>query len=97
MVRQFSKEFKIHAVNLILKHNLKIPQVANNLELDRQTLHRWINEYKNFGDDAFVGNGKRHQKDLEIIKLKKEIEKLKTENIILKKAQAYFAKQQKKN
>lgn len=92
MARNFSKDFKLHAVQLVLKKHIKIAQVARELDLNLQVLYRWVDEFKTFGEDAFVGKGYLTKEKREIAKLRKRLEELELENLILKKAQAYFAK-----
>ena len=56
-------------------------------------LRDWV---KKFADDpqcAFPGNGRMKPEQLEIVRLKREVTKLKSERDILKKAAAYFAKE----
>ena len=92
MKRNFSKEFKIKACELVLKDGIKHKVVAEKLGINHIMLYRWIDDYQTYGDDAFVGKGHQNKEDAEIKKLKKENERLKMENEILKKAAAYFAK-----
>ena len=92
MKRNFSKEFKIKACELVLKDGIKHKVVAEKLGIKQVMLYRWIDEYQTYGDDAFVGKGHQHKEDAELKRLKKENERLKMENEILKKAAAYFAK-----
>ena len=52
----------------------------------------WFSRLVSDGEEAFVGKGHQRAADAELKKLRKEYEKLKMENEILKKAAAYFAK-----
>ena len=92
MKRTFSKEFKIKACELVVKDGLKHRLVAEKLGIHHVMLYRWIDEYETHGEEAFVGKGHQRSEDAELKKLRKENERLKTENEILKKAAAYFAK-----
>ncbi len=92
MNREYSKEFKIQACELVIKDGLKNAIVAEKLGINPNMLYRWISEYTTYGEDAFVGRGYLHKEDAELKKLRKENERLKMENEILKKAAAYFAK-----
>jgi len=74
MARNFSKDFKINAVNLVLENGLKVSAVANQLDLKLQVLYRWIYDYQELGKDAFVGKGHISPQDIEVRKLKKRIE-----------------------
>lgn len=95
--RTFSKEFKIQVVNLILQDHLKTEIVAEKFALHPVMVYRWVSEYEEYGTEAFVGKGNQRAADAEVRKLKKENDRLKMENEILKKAAAYFAKHPQSN
>ena len=92
MKRTFSKEFKVKACELVLKEGIKHAVVAEKMGISHIMLYRWIDEYETHGEEAFVGKGHQRSADAELKKPKKENERLKMENEILKKAAAYFAK-----
>lgn len=92
MKRTFSKEFKVKACELVIKDGIKHAVVSEKLGINLVMLYRWIDEYETYGEEAFVGKGHQRSKDAEFRKLRKENERLKMENEILKKAAAYFAK-----
>ena len=77
---------------MVLEDNLKVSAVAEKMGINVKVLYQWISNYKTYGDNAFVGSGHQRGEDSELQKLRKEYEKLKVENEILKKAAAYFAK-----
>ena len=72
-----------------------VAEVARELDLSPNTLHGWMSKFDNHDEEAFPGTGNLHSADEELRKLRKEILDLKEENSILKKAVAYFAKNQK--
>ncbi len=92
MNRTYSKEFKVKACELVLKDGIKHAVVAEKMGINKIMLYRWIDEYETHGEEAFVGKGYQRSEDAELRKLRKENERLKMENEILKKAAAYFAK-----
>ena len=92
MKRTYSKEFKEKACELVIKDGIKHAVVAEKMGISHIMLYRWIDEYQTYGEEAFVGKGKLRSEDAELKKLRKENERLKMENEILKKAAAYFAK-----
>ena len=92
MKRTYSKEFKVKACELVLEEKIAVAVVAEKFGIHHVMLHRWISEYEEFGEEAFVGKGHQKPEDAELRKLRKENERLKQENEILKKAAAYFAK-----
>lgn len=85
MARKHTKEFKVQVCELVLKEGL-----------NQNMIYKWLNAYKTFGEEAFVGSGNLRSEDAKIRKLEKEIEQLRLENEILKKAGAYFAKNKEK-
>lgn len=93
MVRKYTKEYKVQACELVVKDGIKPKVVAEKLGINHIMLYRWIDDYKTYEGEAFVGKGNQRSKDAELRKVKKENEYLRMENEILKKAAAYFAKE----
>lgn len=87
----YDKQFKIAAVKVALEKGNTVSQVANELGINGNVLRRWINEYEEYGESAFPGNGNvLLNATYEIKKLQKRNEELKLENEILKKFQAFL-------
>ncbi|WMJ79864.1 transposase [Clostridium sp. MB40-C1] len=95
MARKYTSDFKIQACELVINEGLKAKIVAEKFGINQIMLYRWIDEFKTYGNEAFVGRGNLRPKDAKLKKLEKENEILKQEVEILKKAAAYFAKQKK--
>ena len=92
--RQYTREFKIEAVRLVIEEERPLAQVARELDIGRNLLQRWKREMEGAGTaEAFPGNGKLSRQDEEIRRLRRELEQAKQENAFLKKAAAYFAKE----
>ena len=91
----YTKEFKIQACELVVKNGLKVKAVADKMGISHIMLYRWIDQYKTYGTDAFVGKGHLRPEEAKLKKLKKENEELRQQVEILKKAAAYFAKENK--
>lgn len=92
MAKHYTREFKKEICELVIKDNLKPMIVAKQFGLHYVMVYRWVEEYKTYGDQAFVGKGHLQTEDAKTKQLQKEIERLQQENEILKKAAAYFAK-----
>ena len=92
MKRKYSKEFKVSAYELVVKDKIKPQIVAEKMGLNTVMLYRWVSEYRENGEEAFMGSGHQAPADAELRKLKRENERPRQENEILKKAAAYFAK-----
>ena len=93
--RNYTKEFKVQACELVLKENLKVKTVAERMGINHIMLYRWIDDYRTYGEEAFVGKGNLRKEAAKIKKLEKENEELRQQVEILKKAAAYFAKENK--
>jgi len=90
----FSKEFKLEAVRLADASDKPITQVARELGIRVNQIHKWKQQLVTKApDEVFPGSGRQTGKDAELRALQRENERLKQENDILKKAAAYFAKQ----
>ena len=94
--KQYTKEFKLDAISLVLDQGLTIAEAARSLEIRANMLGRWIkeNQADNNGQ-AFRGNGKLTPEQEEIRRLKIENKQLKLERQILKEAAVFFAKETK--
>lgn len=93
--RTYTKAFKLSAVYLMLSEAYKPKEVFQMLDVDRQTVYRWVSEFKANGEKAFDEKKAVLPGD-EVRRLQKENSELKMENEILKKATAYFAERHRK-
>lgn len=93
--KTFTAEFKRQAVAMSLEPGGTVPGVCRELGISDSALRRWIQEYKEQGERAFPGHGNAllSAEQAEILRLRKEIERLKEEKVILKKAAAFFARE----
>ncbi len=69
--------------------------MAVELGMNENTLHGWLKKYREKPDAPFPGSGNLSPDDERLRKLERENRDLREENEILKKAAAYFAKNQK--
>ena len=91
--RQYSKEFKVDAVELMMRSNKSIIETATSLGIRADLLRRWEKEYSANKAAPFPGSG--HLKDPEderFRKLERELRIVTEEREILKKALAVFSR-----
>lgn len=93
--RHFSREFKINAVQLVTEKKMTVRQVAEELDIHPNLLQIWKGRFLKEGEKAFHGKGQIAPEKAELRKLRKELEKVKEERDILKKAVAFFSKPKK--
>ena len=90
--RTFTKEFKQEAVQLSYDSEISMVQVAQNLGIRPALLYRWRAELGREGGDAFPGKGKTKPSEEEMRRLRRELEQVRMERDILKKALSVFAR-----
>lgn len=94
--KQYSKEFKLDAVSLVLDQGYSRTEAAKSLSISVPMLSRWVKEQQaDEGGQAFRGNGKLTPEQEEIRRLKAQVKQLELEKRILKEATVFFAKETK--
>ncbi len=89
--RHFDAAFKQEAVNL--GKRIGIRQAAQDLGVGESNLRNWSHAVSHRGGEAFAPVSQRTDVDAEMRRLREEVRVLKIEREILKKAAAYFAKE----
>jgi len=92
--RSFDKEFKISAVKLVMDSGKSVKTIAAELGISDNTLFNWKKKYLEDAKNAFPGKGRMKPEQEELRRKDREIARLKMERDILKKAIAYFTKEQ---
>jgi len=92
--RRYTAEFKREAVQLSESSGKSIRQVAQELGLTTKLLYRWRSELLKGGTDAFPGHGTLPPSEQEVATLRRELERVRQERDILKKALSIFSQVQ---
>lgn len=90
-LRKYTAEFKAEAVELAKSGEKSIAEVAEDLGIPRNSLYCWVSKARPGEQSSFKSNPIDSEK--EILRLRKENRLLKMERDILKKATAFFAKE----
>jgi transposase len=93
--RRYTKDFKSQAVQLSLQPGMTVPKAAEQLGIPVNGLYRWKQELAKSGVDAFRGPGNRTAIEAELLRVKRENAELRMYVDILKKATAFFARNQR--
>lgn len=93
--RAFDAAFKLHVVRMIRDQGLSVSQVCKDMDLVDSAVRRWMEQY-----DAEAAGGAGIGKPLtaeqqRIRQLEAENRQLKSDNELLKKASAFFARELK--
>lgn len=89
----YSKEFKREAVRLLEQADKPVSEIALGLGIRRNQLYKWQAQIHGKGAAAFRGSGRLPaDQEAEIVRLRRELERVTEERDILKKAAAYFAR-----
>jgi transposase len=94
--RQFTREYKLEAIRLV-KKGQSVGQVAAALGIRPDMLRTWKRqvEVDDSGEkEVFRGHGRVTSQEQELRRLRGELERVTEERDFLKKAAAYFAKEQ---
>ena len=91
--RQFTDEFKADAVQLVVQSERPIAQVARELEINESSLGYWVKIYREQHPDPV--KAPPPVEAARLAALEAEVRRLSEENAFLKKAAAFFAKEQR--
>jgi transposase len=89
--RKFTPEYRDEAVKMVIEGPRPIAEVARDLGINESTLGNWVTKYRNehpASEDLNISDRAR------LKELEKENRELRMERDFLKKAAAFFAKEQ---
>ena len=91
--RSFTQEFKDELCREVINTSKPIKDVATAYGVGTETLRNWLNKYReaNGGTDADLTVSERAR----LKELEREVHELRAETAFLKKASAYFAREQR--
>ena len=89
--QQFPAEFKAAAVKMVVEQKVSAREASANLGIKLSTLLHWVKQHRRGEGPAKVQEDLRQQ----VRRMQAEIDQLRMERDILKKAAAYFARDQR--
>ena len=91
--KKHDREFKLKAVELSYQKE-SIRELAHDLGIRAELIYRWRSEFATLKGKSFPGNGtpKQTEEDGELARLKRELDDVKMERDILKKAVGIFSR-----
>jgi transposase len=91
MPKKFPPEFKRDVVAVAPRGDLTVNEVAADFDIAPESVRRWMRQAD---IDAGIKEGLTTAEQQEVVRLRREIRRLEMENEILRRAAAYFAKDQ---
>lgn len=95
--RTYSRAFKLQALELVKTSGKSVNEIERDLGITPGLLHKWKARMKVDGEQAFPGKGRLKEDEELIRRLKREIEVLRQEREVLKKALTVFSTSQEKS
>ena len=89
--KQYSKEYKEKAVALVREQGYTVPEAAKSLGIASNMLYRWKEQIESQLEGKSLSVDERE----ELKQMRKEVNNLRMEKEILKKASAFFAREMK--
>ena len=90
--KTYTAEFKREAVRLAQTSGKQITHIACELGISDTSIHQWRKKLTEHGSEAFPGSGHQTAQEEEVRRLKRELEVVKQERDILKKALGIFSR-----
>lgn len=93
--RKFDTQFKLEVVHLVKDQDLSVSEVAKTMGLGETAIRRWVTQYE-AELNGQSGLGKPLTAEQQRIRtLEAEVRQLRSDNDLLKKASAFFARELK--
>jgi transposase len=89
--RQYTEEFKREAVGLVTNQGYGVTEAARHLGIHANRLGKWKRQIERHPPGRLGRNGHRSSEHEELLRLRKEHQRLRMERAILKKAALFFA------
>ena len=90
--RQYTREFKLEALQLWASSGKSAAEIEDDLGISRGRLYHWKRVLNVAGEDAFPGQGRQSGAEEELRQLRRELALVKQERDILKKAVGIFSR-----
>lgn len=90
--KQYDRQFKLDAMNMVVNGERSIAEIARDLGIKVDVLYRWKRELSREKTEAFPGKGRLGPQEEELRRLRRELEQAKEDREILKKALGFFSK-----
>ena len=95
MSKKYDPAYKLEVCKAVESGTATVSEMSKETGISDNTQYIWLKRYRENRDKPFVGSGHVLPENEEVVRLRRENRDLREEIEILKKAAAYFAKNQK--
>ena len=95
MSKKYDPAYKLEVCKTVESGAATVAEMSRETGISENTLYIWMKRYRENREKPFVGSGRVLPENEEMVRLRREVKDLREENEILKKAAAYFAKNQR--
>jgi len=95
MGKVYDQAYKVEICKRAVNGGEAVSKISRDVGISENTLYGWVERYRENRGKPFVSNGYVKPEDEMYKKLQRENKELREKNEILKKAAAYFSKNQK--
>ena len=95
MSKKYDPAYKLEVCKSVDSGHATVAEMSRETGISENTLYIWMKRYRENRDKPFVGSGRILPENEEIVRLRRENKDMREELEILKKAAAYFAKNQR--
>ena len=95
MAKVYDPAYKLEVCKQVESGSASVKEISRETGINENTIYGWVNRYRKNSEKPFVGSGHVLPENEELVRLRRENKSLREDNEILKKAAAYFAKNQR--
>ena len=95
MAKVYDPAYKVEVCKQVESGAATVSEMSRETGISENTLYGWLARYRKNSEKPFVGSGRILPENEEMVRLKRDNKNLREEIEILKKAAAYFAKNQR--
>jgi len=95
MAKTYDPAYKVEVCKQVESGAASVAEMSRETGISENTLYGWMARYRKNGEKPFVGSGRILPENEELVRLRREVKNLREDNEILKKAAAFFARNQR--
>ena len=91
----YDPAYKLEVCKQVECGSATVKEISRETGINENTIYGWLNRYRKNSEKPFVGSGRVLPENEELVRLRRENKNLREDIEILKKATAFFAKNQR--